>query len=66
VNDMAIKNSCNVETYDYESDFKFLTLKEKRKILKNAKYLLKLQKGKNVFLACKCPVLQKEKCSSDL
>lgn len=44
MNDMSIKDSCNVETYDYESDFQFLTLKEKHEVLKNAKQLLKLQK----------------------
>jgi len=51
MNDMSINGSCNVETYDYRSDFKFLTSKEKREILKNAKYLLKLQKENNAFFA---------------
>lgn len=44
MNDTGKKERCNVETYDYGSDFQFLTLKEKRVILKNAKHLLKLQK----------------------
>jgi len=48
---MAIKKSCNVETYDYSSDFKFLTKKEKREVLKNAKKLLKLQKENNALPA---------------
>jgi len=44
MNNMVKKAGCNVETYDYESDFQVLNLKEKRGILKNAKRLLNLQK----------------------
>jgi len=50
MNSTAIKDSCNVETYNYRSDFQFLSLKEKYRILKNAKYLLKLQKENNILL----------------
>ena len=32
-----------VETYNYKNDFSILTKKEKRRILKNAQHLLKLQ-----------------------
>jgi hypothetical protein len=32
------------ETYNYRDDFQILTLNEKRKILKTAKFLLKLQR----------------------
>ena len=51
MNDMSIKDSCNVETYDFRSDFQFLTLKEKREVLKNAKHLLNLQKKNNALFA---------------
>jgi hypothetical protein len=40
----AKQEGCNVENYDFRSDFQILNLKEKRKVLKNAKRLLKLQK----------------------
>jgi DNA-binding transcriptional regulator GbsR (MarR family) len=49
-----------VETYDFGSDFKILTPKEKREILKNAKNLLKLQMENNV-LPAGAHVRQKEK-----
>jgi hypothetical protein len=45
MNDTAKRKGRNVETYDYRNDFQILTSKEKRLILKNAKHLLKLQKG---------------------
>ena len=48
MNNTEIKEGCKVETYDYKSDFLFLTLKEKRGVLKNAKHLLKLQKDAEI------------------
>jgi hypothetical protein len=44
MNDAGKKEGRNVEIYNYGSDFQILTPKEKRRILKNAKQLLNLQK----------------------
>ena len=44
MNGIEKQEMCKVENYDYENDFQLLTLKEKRRILKTAKVLLKLQK----------------------
>jgi hypothetical protein len=49
MNNMAKQENCNVETYDYENDFKFLTLKEKQVVLKDAIRFLKLQKENAVL-----------------
>lgn len=54
MNDMAKKGDCNVETYDYRSDFKLLTRKEKCGVLKNAKHLLKLQRENNAIFVNSC------------
>ncbi|GHV00373.1 hypothetical protein FACS189483_10390 [Spirochaetia bacterium] len=42
--DKAKQEGVKGESYDYSKDFKVLTRKEKRALLKNAKTLLKLQK----------------------
>jgi len=44
MNGKTKKVKVNKESFDYADDFSFLTPKEKRKVLKNAKHLLKLQK----------------------
>ena len=54
MNDTEIKEGYKVETYDYTSDFLFLTLKEKRGVLKNAKHLLKLQKDVEIVGVLYC------------
>jgi hypothetical protein len=48
--DTAKQEGVKGEPYDYSKDFKILTRKEKRALLKNAKTLLKLQK-ENALLA---------------
>jgi hypothetical protein len=50
MNDTAKQEEVKGEPCDYGKDFKILTRKEKRGILKNAKTLLKLQK-ENALLA---------------
>jgi hypothetical protein len=42
--DKAEQEGVKGESYDYGNDFKVLSLKEKRGLVKNAKTLLKLQK----------------------
>jgi hypothetical protein len=54
--DTAKQEGVKAEPYDYSKDFKILTPKEKRGILKNAKTLLKLQKENNALLADAPPV----------
>jgi hypothetical protein len=63
MNDTAKQEGCRVETYDYGIDFRFLTSKEKRGILKNAKHLLKLQKENNALLAT-AGSCEKQRCMS--
>jgi hypothetical protein len=58
MNDKTKKVEVNRESFDYSDDFSFLTLKEKREVLKNAKYLLRLQKDNVAMLADNKP--QKE------
>jgi predicted Fe-S protein YdhL (DUF1289 family) len=60
MNNTVKQEGCNVETYDYRSNFQILTPKEKREVLKNAKRLLKLQKGNNAMLA-NAPMPENEK-----
>ena len=48
--DKARQAGVKGESYDYSKDFKILTPKEKRGILKNAKALLRLQR-ENILLA---------------
>jgi 23S rRNA U2552 (ribose-2'-O)-methylase RlmE/FtsJ len=50
MNDSAKDGSCKVEAYNYRDDFQLLTLKEKREILKNAKFLLKLQRDNGIWV----------------
>jgi len=50
-----------VENYNFGSDFQILTLKEKREILKNAKTLLKLQRGDAVLLSGDAFITHKER-----
>jgi hypothetical protein len=49
-----------VETYNYGDDFQLLTRKEKRDILKNAKFLLRLQRDNGGLIAVNAEP-QKEK-----
>jgi len=58
MNDKTKKVEVNRESFDYSDDFSFLTLKEKREVLKNAKYLLRLQKDNVAMLTDNKP--QKE------
>jgi hypothetical protein len=51
MNGTAKKAEVNREPFDYADDFSFLTPKEKRGILKNAKHLLKLQNDNDAVLA---------------
>ena len=44
MNDKAEKEEVKEEPFNYANDFLFLTSKEKREVLKNAKQLLRLQK----------------------
>jgi hypothetical protein len=55
MNGTANHEGRKVETYHYVNDFKLLTLKEKRGILKNAKSLLKLQRDNEVLCAAVPP-----------
>lgn len=49
MNDTTWHKSLKVEIFDFENDFKILTLKEKHVVLKNAKSLLRLQKENEVL-----------------
>jgi hypothetical protein len=50
--DSTTKNEmCKVETYNCGDDFQLLTRKEKRNILRNAKFLLKLQRDNGGLIA---------------
>ena len=59
MNSAEKQKGCKVEIYDYRSDFLFLTRKERRGVLKNAKQLLKLQKENNAIFV-DAPIPQKE------
>jgi hypothetical protein len=50
MNDKAEKEGVKEESYDYGNDFKVLSRKEKRGLVKNAKTLLKLH-WENALLA---------------
>jgi hypothetical protein len=53
--DTAKQEGVKGEPYDYSKDFKVLTLKEKRGVLKAAKNLLKLQKDNALLADAPCP-----------
>jgi hypothetical protein len=53
MNGTAEHIDCKVETYNYRDDFQLLTRKEKRTVLRNAKYLLKLQRDNDSLIAVK-------------
>jgi hypothetical protein len=61
----AKQEICKVEPYNYSNDFQLLTRKEKRNILRNAKFLLKLQRDNEGLIAV-TTVPQKEKSNKHL
>ena len=58
--DKARQAGVKGEPYDYSKDFRILTLREKRGILKNAKDLLKLQKENALLADAPCLVSERQ------